>query len=300
MSASWVAGSVRSHALAKRCMGAALAHEVASAPGWEAAVLVLSKAHHLRGLRGPVSVDEVEDSIADSLLWNIRVLAGWLPSGGGESLRDLAGWFEIANIDRRLAVLSGGGVAHLFDLGRLATVSRHVASAGSTAQIAEILSRSSWGNPGGDDPQVIAAGARLSWARRLLERMQDARPLVAGGLALMVARSLAAGRPVDERLRSLLQLRGPAELATLAPALPRSVQWALEGVSTGDDLWRAEAHWWKRVEDQARLMMTSARWGPAVPIGCVLLLAADAHRMQMALESAWRGGDMREVYLDVA
>ena len=42
---------------------------------------------------------QAQRAVGDSMLWNLRVLSGWLPSSGSEASRVLAGWFEIANVD---------------------------------------------------------------------------------------------------------------------------------------------------------------------------------------------------------
>ena len=50
---------------------------------------------------------EAQYNIASALLWDLRVLAGWLPRDGVRLLRVLAAWFEMANVDEMLQALAG-------------------------------------------------------------------------------------------------------------------------------------------------------------------------------------------------
>jgi hypothetical protein len=66
------------------------------------------------------------------------------------------------------------------------------------------------------------------------------------------------------------------------------------------DLWAAEARWWRAVEHDSEDLVRSPRPGPAVLVGAVGLLAADAWRVRAALEAAARGGVGAEVFRAVA
>ena len=46
--------------------------------------------------------------LAETVLWHLRVLAGWLPPAAVGRLRALAAWFELVNIEQRVDYLAGG------------------------------------------------------------------------------------------------------------------------------------------------------------------------------------------------
>jgi hypothetical protein len=76
------------------------------------------------GQRIPAGVDleAAQRGVAETLLWHLRIMAGWLPTAGAGLVRALAGWFELANVDARLAALAGdGGEPAPFVRGGLAT-----------------------------------------------------------------------------------------------------------------------------------------------------------------------------------
>jgi hypothetical protein len=82
----------------------------------------------------------------------------------------------------------------------------------------------------------------------------------------------------------------------LRDALPREAAWVLEGVDAPAELWRSEAAWWRRVEDDAVRFARSAQMGIDAVVGCAALLGVDAWRTSGALESAARGGAALEVF----
>ena len=71
---------------------------------------------------------------------------------------------------------------------------------------------------------------------------------------------------------------------------PSDCRWVLAGVRDPVDLWRAEAGWWRRVEDDAFGLRRRAAFGRATVVGAAALLAVDAWRVRAALEVAARGG----------
>ena len=60
-----------------------------------------------RPARAGQTLAATQHAVAATLLWDLRVLAGWLPRDGVDLLRALACWFEIANVDELLAVAAG-------------------------------------------------------------------------------------------------------------------------------------------------------------------------------------------------
>jgi hypothetical protein len=90
-------------------------------------------------------------------------------------------------------------------------------------------------------------------------------------------------------------------LGALRDALPPRARWALEGLDEPRELWRAEAAWWRRVEEDGGRLLRDPHMGRATVVGCLALLGADARRVAGALESAARGSrpQMLHAYDDV-
>ncbi|MBU3871805.1 hypothetical protein KN815_49555, partial [Streptomyces sp. 4503] len=127
----------------------------------------------------------------------------------------------------------------------------------------------------------------------------------AGRLALLVGREVfVAHRPLTRAAgrRAGRLLGAQAMTATSYPDfrrhLPATARWAVNGVESAGDLWRAEARWWYRVEEDGRELLHGARLGSAPVVGAAAVLSADAWRVRGALELAARGGGRLEV-LDV-
>ena len=127
------------------------------------------------------------------------------------------------------------------------------------------------------------------------------------GRALLVARiQFLADRSLpDAALASTRRLLGAAaaqarSLPEFVGALPRDARLAFAGVDRPDDLWRAEARWWSRVESDAAALLRRPRFGPEPVIGTVVTAAVDAWRVIAALECAARGGRALEDFDAVA
>jgi hypothetical protein len=111
----------------------------------------------------------------------------------------------------------------------------------------------------------------------------------------MLAKECLVAGPPAEALASLrLPGFGSGWEAAASPSelrrrLPSTAAWALAGVERPEDLWRAEAAWWKRVADDAGVL-SRQRGGRPVVVGSVALLAVDAHLVAGALAAAARGG----------
>ncbi|HEU5023470.1 MAG TPA: hypothetical protein VFV01_00980 [Spirillospora sp.] len=252
-------------------------------------------------------MDAAQHAVASSLLWHLRVLAGWLPRKGVTALRALAGWFELANIDGLLQRLEGRPAEEPYALGALKTAWPLLADVQDTEALRERLAATSWGDPGSADPYEIRLFLRLSWADHVSGLGGRAAEWAAGAAAVLVAgerfgeaRELPAG--ASGRAARLLgqAALGTSSLPEMAGRLGRHARWPLEGIDGPADLWRAETRCWRRIEDDGKALLhgSAFRIGPIV--GAVAVMAADARRIRAALEAAARGGAPVEAYDEVA
>lgn len=296
MSAGWVAGSVRARALARRRLGREAARQIARSGSLRDALGALAATAYGRDVRPGQSVTGAQFAVACVLLWQMRVLAGWLPLAGAGMMRTLAGWFEIANADGRLDALAGGAPAPEFQLGALATAWPRLEAARSPEEMRAVLTTSPWGDPGGSDPLALRLGMRVSWATRVAALPHCGPDWAAAAAALLLAgEKFAAGReitgPAAARLGALLGA-APLQattLSSLARALPRRLRWLLPQSAVPGDLWRAEAGLWAHAESDGFAMLASSRFSSEPVLGAVAVLATDAWRLRAALEMAARG-----------
>ncbi len=307
MSAGWVAGSVRARALARRRLGAEETRRLASCGSLSDALRILAATAYGAGLRPGQPLAVAQREIASSVLWDLRVLAGWLPSEGVRLLRVLGAWFEVANVDELLQSIAGRPADAEFGLGALATAWPRLRQATSNDELRAALAASAWRDPGGDSAYAVRMGMRARWAARAAALDDPARTWAAGAVALLVAgERFAAGRAVDPAVMgSALGLIGPrassaATLDDLAAGLPPRAKWVLAQITSPDGLWRAEETWLARVEqDGLRLLRTSSLDSGTV-LGAVAVIACDAWRVRAALEIAARGGEPLEAYDELA
>jgi len=307
MSGGWVAGSVRARAMARRCIGAGAARELAACGSLGEALQALAATPYGRQRLPGLTLSAAQHEIASVILWNLRVLAGWLPGDGIRLLRALAGWFELANVQERLQTIAGRPADDEFALGALATAWPRLRQATSPAGLRAVLAASAWGDPGGDTAEAVVRGMRSRWAARVAAVGDPARSWAAGAEALLLAGQLfTPGREArDAGTGEAPSTLGPeaadaATLDELGRRLPARARWVLAGISSPGDLWRAEAVWWAGVErDGFRLLRTPGLDSGPV-IGAVAVMAADAWRIRAALEIAARGGGPLEAYDAVA
>jgi hypothetical protein len=299
MSAGWVAGSVRARALARRCLGREVARRIAQSGSLPEALETLARGPYGRDVRPGLSVAEGQHMVARTLLWHLRVLAGWLPLGGAGILRSLAGWFEIANTDELLGRLTGGAAGPTFELGALATAWSQVKTAGTLGGLRAALASSVWHDPGEQEPRAIRLGMRASWAARVATLPAPAPAWAAAGVALLVAgEKFAAGRDLPDSARAQISsLLGGAALQAatfddLTRALPGQAGWVLPPGTTAGGLWQAEAQWWARLESDGFTLLTTSGFGVEPVLGAAAVLAADVWRLRAALEMAARGGSL--------
>jgi hypothetical protein len=304
MSLAWVAGSVRASLLASRRLGRAGARALADHRSLEHALRELSGSPYGHDVAAAKSLEEAQRAVAMTLLWHLRVLSGWLPPAGGELLRLMAAWFEIANVQDRLAYFAGETHRPAFELGALRTAWPALARTGSAEQMRAALAGSPWGDPGSSEPAVICAAMRAVWAGRLVATVPEAAGWARSATALLVAREASRGGTPGTAFCRVAGLRdgwprmaSPADLATLLPA---SLSWVLAGVDRPEDLWLAESRWWSRIEADAGRLAAARHHGRETVVGVVGLLAVDAWRVRAALAAAALGQVGREAFDAVA
>jgi hypothetical protein len=307
VTAGWVAGTVRARAMSRRRLGAAGARALAASSTLADALAVLVATPYGHDVRADHTLAEAQRAITETLLWDVRVFAGWLPRAGTEQLRVLAGWFEVADVDEILRDMAGQDAAPRYSLGSLSTAGSRLGTASSPAELRAVLSASPWGDPGGDTAHEIASALRLSWAERVAAAVPQARPWALAGASLLVARDVfAAGRPLPlAAAATARRLLGAAAadahaLPEFTARLPRPARAALMGVEDASSLWRAEARWWTNVESDALALLRRPRFGSDPVIGTVAAAAVDAWRVTAALECAARGGQVSEALDAVA
>ena len=306
MSAGWVAGSVRARAMARRRMGLEATRRLASCDSLSDALRMLADTRYGANIRPEQSLAVAQREIVGTLLWDLRVLAGWLPMEGVRLLRTLGAWFEVANVDELLQVIAGLADPE-FRLGTLATAWPRLRRAASIGELRAALAASAWQDPGGQTTYAVRVGMRAQWAARAAALDDPVRTWAAAAAALLVAgERFAAGRGVDPAVigGALGQLgpRAPsaATLDELAAGLPPRAKWVLAGITSPAELWRAEETWLARVErDGQRLLRTSSLDSGAV-VGAVAVMGCDAWRVRAALEIAARGGGPQEAVDELA
>ena len=306
MTGAWVAGASRARMLLSHCVGADGARELALARAPGDAVRRLSATAYGRFLDVDAAAGQAQRAVTAALLWQLRVLAGWLPSSGIGMMRALAAGFEIANTEDLLRSFTGAEVPEPYRLGSLATAWRQLDSARSPTTLRAALAHSAWGDPGGEDAASVALCLRLAAADRAARAAPPLRRWAAGRGALLVARTrFAAGRRLPaaaaRRAQDLLGSRCMAAgtYAGFRTALRSDASWALAGVTDPVDLWQAESRWWSAVDRDGRAMLRGTRYGSQAVIGAVAVLSADAWRVRAGLGAAARHGAGLEV-LDAA
>jgi ATP synthase (C/AC39) subunit len=307
MSAGWVAGSVRAKAMARRRLGRATTRELAASSTTDQALHMLTQTAYGHDVRPGLTVARAQHAVRAVLLWHLRVLAGWQPRAGAELVRRLAAWYEIANVEEQFRRFAGEPAEPAYELGALVTSWRSLAACGGPAELREALARSPWGDPGGDGPYAVSVTMRFIWAERLTALPAAPVPWAAGAAALLLAREqLRGGRtlpaPAHKAAAALLGHRAleATSMRDLATAADPDAAWVFDGIDQPTDLWRAEAAWWRRVEDDGLALLRSVGHSPGPLLGAIAVLAADAWRVCAALELSDRGGALLEVFDAVA
>jgi hypothetical protein len=298
VTADWVAVAVRGRGLLARRLGRDGVRSLANLPSLDRALSQLTHTPYAHDLRPGMGLPAAQHAIYATLLWHLRILAGWAMPQGSERVRALAAGFEITNIVNHMARLNGRSYEPAYELGALTTAWRRVENAQTTSQVREELARSAWGDPGTDDIGRMCIALYAAWARRVASRAPEAGGWASAFLTLIVARALLNGVSLRDDISlgrnvgAVLGVR--AESASTLPELVASVPhgslWAIRDVKSVEDLWRAEATWWKLVEIQATGICAGARAQAGAVVGVVALLAVDAWRTRAALALAADGG----------
>jgi hypothetical protein len=187
MSGGWVAGSVRARAMVRRCIGAGAARKLAASGSLEEALQALAATPYGRERLPGLTLSAAQHEVAGTILWDLRVLAGWLPGDGVRLLRALAGWFELANVEEMLQATAGRPADAEFSLGALATAWPRLRQASSPVGLRAVLAASAWGDPGGETAEAVLQGMRSRWAARVAAAGEPARSWAAGAEALLLA-----------------------------------------------------------------------------------------------------------------
>ncbi len=289
MSASWVAAAVRARGLLDRRLGPDRTRELGAESSLDEAVTALADSSYGRYVHRGMALEDAERAVGATVLWHMRILAGWGPALSATSLRLLAGGFEIANIEDLLLRFAGAPVAPPFELGALAMSWSRLAGAGSAGELRQRLAESSWGDPGAEDLGTVRFGLRLVWASQVADRLPFLRRLAAAAATLAVARADAGGVQIEGRaLRLARGLIGPG-LSTdassiSAPDEPNTP--GRPGTTSSNRLWEAEAKWWSRAESTGSMLTATSNPSEWMVVGVVLLLAVDAWRVRAGLEAA--------------
>lgn len=305
MSTRWVAGVVRAKALAGRRLGAGGSRALATSHDLPEALRALHGTPYGHDVRPGTDLAAAQHAVGASLLWNARVLAGWLPREGADVVRLFAAGFEVANLDEHLARLAGEPTGPTYLLGSMETAWSRLSATTTLAGVGEVLGTSRWRLRGLARRRECQLGLRLAWADAVATRMPPAAAWARSGAALLVLREVVLeGRrlppPLAHRAAAVL---GPAfldalgegrtEVAALRSRLPADARWTLEGLDSSPgaaDLWRAEAGWWRRVEDDGFRLLRGSGYDQRPVVGALATLAVDAWRVRAALEAAARGG----------
>lgn len=306
MRPAWVAGSVRAALLTSRRLGPSRARQVASSASLDEALQVLTASPYGREVRPGMSLEAAQHAVAAVTLWHLRILSGWLPPAGLEAVRALAAWFELANVQDRLAYFAGEARRPAFEPGALGTAWRQLAQTTSPEQLRAVLAATRWGDPATAEAGGVAEALRAAWAAWVVAAVPEAAGWARSAAVLALTRSLSLPGSRATYTSPVRSLARAAKLgsgwevasspAALAALLPRELAWVLRDVAGTEDLWLAEARWWARVEREAGRLAARHDRGRAVVVGAVALLAADARRVRAALAAAAGGAAGREAF----
>jgi len=273
MTGEWTAVTVRARALASRRVGSERARSLALAGSLEAALATLEGTPYGVDLHVGMDLAGAGRAIWSTLLWHLRILAGWSPSRGMDRVRLLAAGFEIANILGRLSQLEGRPSAPPFVIGTLETAWGAVGRAQSAEDVRRVLAGSGWGDPGSTEMASVGMALQAAWARRVAYGVPEARPWARLFASLLVARMRAVGIVAEPRSTT-----------------ERNLRLTVGSRSVSTSSWISEARAWRSIEEQALAMAIGFRPGPGAVVAVAGLLAADAWRTRAALELAARGG----------
>jgi hypothetical protein len=321
VTAGWVAASTRGRSLLHRAIGIDSARALATTDSWQTARSQLATTVYGASLPPDADRRTARALSSEATIWQLRVLAGWLPPASSGLARTFAAPLEIGDIDRHLARLDGAGETtgstggtprRPVPLGSLATAWPRVQRATTVDQVRSALARSPWGDPGGNDRATIVFGLRVAWGRRLVRQAPVTTEWVRGAAAVLIAREhFLFGRDITEIPgRTLDQLLGTrwrraSSAATLADNLAASASWALVPADFTSDpsaagLWLSELAVIRRVSTDAMKIVDSGRNGRDTVAAVMALLLVDLWSVTAAIESAGRAFVPTEAFDDVA
>ena len=307
MSAGWVAGSVRARAMARGRLGPGAARRLAACRfAALTALQALAATPYGRARRPGQTLAAAQHAIAGALLWDLRVLAGWLPRDGVQLLRALAGWFEMANVDellRRWPAARPGRIP----AGRAGDRLAAAAPGGQPGRAAGGARRFGVEGPGRGDRAGDRLGMRARWAHG--SRNSASLP-GAGQLARAHSCWPASGSRPGRTVRPGAQV-GRARPARLARGRGRYARRASQAAARPAAV-GARPGSARRPTCGGPRRPGGRGWsgtgfgccgsgldsGPV--LGAVAVMAADARRVRAALEIAARGGGPLEAFDAVA
>ncbi|GAA2806742.1 hypothetical protein [Kribbella solani] len=319
MSAGWVAATVRAKAMARRRLGAGAARRIASAQSFADALGLLDGTAYARaGVPGTTyarpaaagtTLPEVEWAVAAVELWQLRVLAGWLPRSAAGLARALGARYELMNIEAHARVLAavpgspGAGRWPAYqDLGSLALSWPRIAATTSPVELRSALAASPWGDPGDDWAANLHDVLVLRWLGMIVAAAPQTAEWVTGAAVLIIAKQLlvATSGPAGRLVRAAAPLIGSGwerarSVPDLRAATPVPGRWVLDGIATPGELWRAEARLAARIESDGFRLLRDGTPGVTPVLGAVAVLAADGWRVRVALGDAAYGAGPGEV-----
>lgn len=284
MGAGDVAGWIRGKALLQRRVGPEAARSLASAGSVPEAVRRLSATPYGHAVAPGMDLPSAQRAVSATLLWHLRVLAGWQPANRSSEIRALAAGFEVANTVDLLLSLDGANRPPPFELGSLSTAWRTLRGARTPSGVRSALARSRWGDPGSAEPSAVGLAMTVGWAHRVWDETPSAAAWASRAAKLIAAHVEASGAdsgisPLTRRRLEQLQARDRGS-ARPAPAGPE----------------QGWTDWWHQVGGSAGSMVAHSRPGPEATAGVVGLLALDARRVRaaLALADSPAGGDSWE------
>ncbi len=296
MKGDWIAAATRARGLARRRLGAGAAQQLAADDLPTALDVVAASLDPSERTVPLVDRSGAEHAIRASLLWRIRVLAGWAPRQGAGMFRALAAPYERDNAVALAQSFADGVPAPAgWELGSLATAWPRLKRAQDFASLRQGLGSSPWGRVDAARPGGLRDELTAAWLRRLAVEAPLARPWAVAGSALLAARvAVVEGETPQPRLGELLRPflgeTWPTKrtLDAFAAALPHDAAEPLRELKGTEELWRAEARLVARIEAESLRVLRRDSDGPAVVVAAVALLAVDAWRTRAALAVAAR------------
>jgi hypothetical protein len=306
MGAGWVAATVRAKAMARRRIGAGAAQRIARAPNLSDALGLLRGTAYTKASAPGTSLPAAERLVAAAELWQLRVLAGWLPRSAVGLARALGARYERANIETHARGLAEPGRSgQYYDLGSLALSWPRIAVTTSPQALREALAASPWGDPGDSTVEALHDVLALRWLRMIAAEAAPTIEWVTGAAVLLVAKQLlvATTGPADWLARAAAPLVGTnwvraGSVSALREAVPVAGRWVLDGVDSPSGLWRAETGLAVRIESDGFRLLRHGTPDVEPFLGAIAVLAVDGWRVRVALGDAALGAGPGEV-LDV-